>query len=69
MLQTVRAEKVDEKNGVICLASIFLPELWSLTCPKNFLLFCVDLSNKPKSVKAIYMHTIYITHFQNIYGL
>ena len=23
MLQTVRAEKVDEKNGVICLASMF----------------------------------------------
>ena len=23
MLQTVRAEKVDEKNGVICLVSMF----------------------------------------------
>ena len=25
------AEKVDEKDGVICF---FLPELWSLYCPK-----------------------------------
>ena len=23
MLQTVRAEKIDEKNGVICLVSMF----------------------------------------------
>ena len=35
MLKTVTAEKVDEKNGVICLVSCFLPELWSLNCPKS----------------------------------
>ena len=39
MLQTVRAEKVDERNGVICLVSMFLPELWSLNGPKKCI-FC-----------------------------
>ena len=34
MLQTVRAEKGDEKNGVSCLVSM-LPELWSLNCSKK----------------------------------
>ena len=61
MLQTFRAEKVDEKKQktkqktrktkrVICLGS--------LNCPKKciFLQFCADLSKKPKSVKAIYIY-------------
>ena len=39
MLQTVRAEKVNEKNGVICLVRCCLPELWSLNCPKKCI-FC-----------------------------
>ena len=52
MLQTVRAEKVDIKNGVICS----LPELRPLNCLKkvHFLQFCADLSEK--SIKAIYIH-------------
>ena len=38
---TERAQKLDEKNGVICLFIIFtLPELWSLKCQK-WLVFCI----------------------------
>ena len=33
--QKVRAQKVDEKNGVICLVSIFFPELLYLNCQKQ----------------------------------
>ena len=32
--QIVRAQKGDEKNGIFCLVTFFLPELWSLICPK-----------------------------------
>ena len=46
MLKTVRAEKVDEKNGVICLVSMF---------PSWIMVF--KLSKKyRKSVKAIYIY-------------
>ena len=47
MLKTVRTEKVDEKNGVICLVYIFpFLELWSVNFPKKikFLQSCADLS-------------------------
>ena len=58
MLQTVRAEKVDEKNRVICLVSMFpscvmVPKLSKKV---HFLQFCADLSKKSKSVKAIYIY-------------
>ena len=33
MLQTVRAEKVDEKNGVICLVSMF--PSWVKVCKNS----------------------------------
>ena len=47
MLQTLRAKKLDEKLDL----SSFLPELWSLNCPKiAFLQFCTDLSKTSKSV-------------------
>ena len=39
MLQTVRAEKVDEKNGVICLVSIFPSWVMVLRLCKKFI-FC-----------------------------
>ena len=39
MLQTVRAEKVEEKNGSIVPFQCFLPELWSLNCLKKCI-FC-----------------------------
>ena len=55
MLQTVRAEKVDEKNGIICLASMFPVWVMVLKLSKkmHFLQFCADLSEKLKSVKAV----------------
>ena len=53
MLRTVRVEKLDEKNGVICLLSTFW--VMALKCSKNlhFMQFCADLSKKRKSLKAI----------------
>ena len=58
MLQTVRAEKVDEKNGVICLDSMFLSWVMVLKLSKkvHFLQFCVDLRKKNKSIKAIFIY-------------
>ena len=54
MLQTVRAEKVDEKMGPFVQIPCFLAKLWSLNYPKNvhFLQFCAVLSKKPESVKT-----------------
>ena len=58
MLQTVRAEKVDEKNGIICLASMFPVWVMVLKLSKkvHFLQFCADLSKNSKSIKAIYIY-------------
>ena len=62
MLQIVIAEKVDKKDGFICLVSMFLPELWSLkkcislSKKVHFLQFCVELSKKFKSIKAIHIY-------------
>ena len=39
MLQTVIAEKVDEKNGVTYLVIMFPSDLWSFNCPKECI-FC-----------------------------
>ena len=57
MLQTIREEKVDEKNGVICLVSMFPSCVMVLKLFKqvHFLQFCADLSKKSKSFKAIYI--------------
>ena len=57
MLQTVRAQKVDKKNGIICLVSMFTARVMVLKLSKevHFMQFCAGLSKKPKSVKAIYM--------------
>ena len=56
--QTVRAQKVDEKNGVICLVSFFPSWVMVLKLPKivHFLQICADLSKKSKSIKAIYLY-------------
>ena len=58
MLQTVRVEKVDEKNGVICLVSMFPSWVMvhQLSKKVHFLQFCADLSKKSKSIKAIYIY-------------
>ena len=55
MLQTVRAQKVDEKNGVICLVSMFVSWVMVFKLSKNvrLLQFWADLSKKLKSVKTI----------------
>ena len=61
MLQTVREEKCDEKNGVICLVSMF-----SLLSKKvHFLQFCADLSKISNLLKQFtYMHPKGVaTHF------
>ena len=58
ILQTVRSEKVDEKNGVICLVSMFPSWVMVLKLSKkvHFLQFCADLSNKSRFIKAIYIY-------------
>ena len=65
MLQTIRTEKVDEKNGVICLLSMF--PSWVMApklCKKvHFLQFCADLSKKPTSVKAIHIYVSESSHY------
>ena len=47
MSQTVRAEKIDDKNGVISLVSMFLSRVMILKMSKKVILFvqfCADLS-------------------------
>ena len=63
MLQTVSAEKVNEKY-VICLVSMILPWVMFLKLPQKraFFAICVDLSKKPKSVKAIYVYASESSH-------
>ena len=58
MLQTIRAEKVDEKNGVICLVSMFPSWVMVLKLSKkvHFLQFCADRSKKAMSVEVIYIY-------------
>ena len=50
MLQTVRTEKVDEKNGIICLVSMFPSWVMVLKLSKkvHFSQFCAGLSQNPK---------------------
>ena len=66
MSQTVNAEKIDDKNGVICLASMFPSWFMLLKFSKkgHFLQFCVDFSKKPKSFKAyIYIYASESSHY------
>ena len=50
ILLTVRAEKLGEKTGVICLVSMFPSWVMALKLSKkvHFLQFCADLSKKLK---------------------
>ena len=54
---TIRAEKVDGKNGLICQVSIFSSSAMVVKLSKKgyFLQFCAYLSKKSKYIKAIYM--------------
>ena len=58
ILQTVRAEKVDEKIEVICL--VFMFPSWIMVCKLSkkvhFLQFCADLSKKSTLGEAIYIY-------------
>ena len=65
MLQTVRAERGDDKNGVICLVSTFPSWVMvqKLSKKVHFLQFCADLSKKSKSVKAIYIYASESPHY------
>ena len=55
--ETIKAQKVDEKNGVICLV-FFFPSwdvILKLPKRKKFLQICAELSKKFKSIKVIYL--------------
>ena len=54
---TNKAEKIDEKNGVICLVSMFPSWVMVLKLSKkDNLQFFADFIKKSKSVKAIYIY-------------
>ena len=59
MSQTVRAQKVNEKNGSICLVSFFPAWVIVLKLPKimHFLQICADISKKSKCIEAIYLYS------------
>ena len=65
MIQTVRAEKLDETNEVICLVSMFPSWIMVLKLSKkvHFLQFCADLSKKRESVEAIYIYAYESFHY------
>ena len=58
-------KKVDEKNGVFCLVSMFPSWVMvlKLSVKRHFMLFCADLSKKTKSVKAIYIYASESSHY------
>ena len=58
MLQTIRVEKVDEKNVIVCLFFVFPSWIMvlKLSTKVHFLHICAELSSIFKSVKAIYIH-------------
>ena len=65
MLQTFRVEKVAEKNGVICLVSMFPSCVMVCKLSKKvyFLQFCADLSIKSTSVEAICIYGSESSHY------
>ena len=65
MPQTIGVEKVDRKNGVICLVSIFPSTAMILKLSKkvHFLQFCAEFSQKSKYVKAIYIYAFERAHW------
>ena len=66
MLQTVSAEKVDEKNGVICLSVKFRSSVMDVKLSKKvyFVQFTAELSKKPGPVKAIYINVSESSHYR-----
>ena len=62
---TVKARKVDEKNQVICLVSMFLSKVVVLTLSKKVHFFTILCSpqEESKSVKAIYIYASERSHY------
>ena len=54
--QTLRAEKVDEKNGILVFMFSSRVMVLKLSKKVNFLQFCADLSKKSKYIKAVYIY-------------
>ena len=52
-----RAQRVDEKNGVICLVIMFTPRvmLFKMSNIANFFVFSADNSKKLATFRAIYL--------------
>ena len=70
LLQTVRAEKVDKKMGSFVQSPCFLPELWSLNCPKegifcNFVLISARNLSILKQFTNMHLKGL-LTHFQKM---
>ena len=65
MIQTVSAEKVNEKNGVICLSFKFRSCVMNNKLSKrvDFVQFTAEFSKKPESVKAIYINVSESSHY------
>ena len=65
--QIVRAQKIDDKNGVICLVSLFPSLVKVLKLPKivHFFQICADLSRNLNLLKQfIYIHLKDLMLFQ-----
>ena len=65
MNATVKARKVDEKNQVICLVSMFLSKVVVITLSKKVHFFAILCSpqEESKSVKAIYIYASERSHY------
>ena len=63
--QTVRAQKLNEKNGVICLVSFSRSWVMVLNLPKivYFLQISADFRKKSKANKAIYLYPSKRPHY------
>ena len=59
------AEKVDEKNGVICLSVKFRSSVIDVKLSKKayFVQFTAEFNKKPESVKAIYINVSESSHY------
>ena len=70
MLQTVRAEKVDEKMGSFVSFPSFFLELWTLNCPKKCI-FCNFVLTSARNLNLLKQFTymdlkVLITVFQKM---
>ena len=68
--QTIRGQKVDEINWVICL--IFMSPSWVLVLKfakiVHFLQICADLCKKPRSIKVIYLYIFILVCFIGVWA-